>query len=103
MATVAQFVSNPASIQAYKAWRAEPMTQEMIELARGLAEPAPIPPDHQTGERALYHSGFIAGAFSIYKMLANLDEFVEQQVAMARAQGLLKEADYGWSEKMKEV
>ena len=98
MATLAQFVENPESLTSYKSWLSQPMTQEMLELAKSLAEPAPLPEKQRTGEQALYHAGYFAGAYAIYKMLANLDEFVEQQLTMARAEGLLKETDYGWSE-----
>lgn len=102
MATIAQFVKNPAALDAYKKWLAEPMTQEMLEMARTMSAPLGLPVSERTGERALYYAGQTDGSRAIYDLLSNLSGYVEQQLATARAEGLLKEADYGWQAVQKE-
>lgn len=94
---IAEFVSDPELMKGYREWLKNPMTQELLEMAKAHVYPMPL--KVVTGENALYYYGINEGANTIIMLLTKMDELVRQQQV---AELLAEEPDYGARKIMEE-
>jgi hypothetical protein len=74
--TISEFVSDPGRMKGYSEWLHNPMTVELLEMARDHVSTAPLKP--VTGESALYNYGMVEGAGLVITLLTKMDELVKQ-------------------------
>lgn len=95
--TIHEFVSDPGRMRGYTEWLANPMTQELLEMAREYKAPAPL--KDVTGENALYNYGMVEGANLVITLLTKMDDLVRQgEIAKA----LAEDPTYGAADILKE-
>ena len=88
--SIAEFVSDKERMKVYGQWLADPVTAELLEMAREYRAPAPL--KAVTGENALYQYGMTEGANLIITLLTKMDELVKQgEIAKMMAE----DPDYG--------
>lgn len=86
---IAEFVSLPERMKAYRDWVGQPMTQAVMGMARDTMGPSGLPTDQRTGEKALYYAGKIDGADEVIALLTSLEDYLLARVQQAKAARLL--------------
>ena len=95
--TIAEFVSDPGWMKGYSEWLSNPMTTELIEMAREHVTTAPL--KVVTGENALYNYGMVEGGNLVITLLTKMDALVRQQEIVDQ---LSQDPTYGADEILKE-
>lgn len=75
------------------------MTKELLGMARNIFTAGGLPLAQRTGSHALYYAGNIDGRSEIISFLEGIQDFLNSQIAMAKAQGLIP--DYGAEERLR--
>ena len=95
--SIAEFVSDEGRLKGYGEWLKNPMTQELLDMAREYRAPAPL--KNITGESALYQYGLTEGANLIITLLTRMHELAKQKEVAAL---LAQDPTYGAEKIMKE-
>jgi len=89
--TLNEFVQVPERMTMYRKWRDSAMTQEMFGMAMDIFGPSGLPEVSKTGEKALYYAGSIDAHQRLLTFMLKLEDYYDQQVALAKMAGLTPE------------
>jgi hypothetical protein len=95
--SIEEFVSDVGRMKGYAEWLSNPMTVELLGMARDHVSTAPL--KQITGENALYNYGMVEGAGLVITLLTKMDELVKQHKI---TQMLAEDPTYGADKIVKE-
>jgi hypothetical protein len=95
--SIQEFVSDKGRMKADSDWLNDPVTQEMLAMAREYKAPSPL--KSVSGENALYQYGMVEGANLVLTLLTRMEDLVKQQ---QMTEMLSEPPDYGAADILKE-